>query len=430
MRSLVSLLIPGMWLVPAAALAAGAAPIAKPVNASSLYRPDATWKVETTIVLAADDEDGSEWTFSLVQPSQLQDPGDAFRLNCNVDGSGTLTSLKDPIKVSRKTLMCRYQPPLDFAGDEVFQYQVRDGDQLSQPAAVTVSVEHGGLRWEFVANNETAITSDSSTPGAALPDIAGSTAQDFLARLDWVVRNPRFPKDEGRGTRVGVDVTHTANAHFRFELGFVTEAQAVTATTQGTVSTPGSAAPVLVSQRKFTTGGEFNYNAVFAPDAGGTFLEVGVLGRGNLDAAVEPATQGQTIGGQLVTLVRNGTGAGTFRAEGGVRLALKQYSDDPLRTAVSRTTTDEAPTVRKNSDNLLEFEFSYRRDTALAGLSQIGISENRYVVRVLGSPEIPGIPGHLTANVGIELTGWFESESPKEVKILYGMNASTFRLFR
>lgn len=407
--------------------AGNAAPIARAVTVTSLYRADATWNVQTSIVLALDDADSARWTFSLVQPASLND-GAGFRLNCIDPSAGTLVPLSTPLTVTQKTLMCRYSPRIDFSGEETFAYQVRDDEgNLSQPATIAVQVQHGGLRWEFVANNQTAVESDGASTLSTLPSIIGSTAQDFLVRLDWVVRNPRLPRRSDVRTMVGVDVTRTANAHFRFETGFVMQPQAVLAQPDGE-----ERAPALINQRKFTAGGEFNYNAVLAPDTGGTFVELGALARGNLDAAVEPSTTAQTVGGQAVTLIRQGTGAGTFRAEIGVRAAIKQYTDDPLRTSVERVGVagGAPPTIRKNSDNLLEFEIGYRRDTALSGLTPIAVRQNRYVVRVIASPEIPSMPGHVKGNIGLEVTGGFNANSPKQVRIIYGMNTSSLGLFR
>jgi hypothetical protein len=430
-----------------------AAPVAKAITATSLYRPDATWDVRTTIVLSVEDADSHQWTFSLLQPEALSLNGQS-RLVCPDPGGSADSGLNKAI--GQTTLLCYYSPKVDSDDEETFRYQAKDQENnLSQPAEVKISVKHGGLRWEFLTNGKTAVTSDNAS-SSALPDILGNTAQDFRFRLDWSVLNPKGRKDDELSLRqrIGTRVPHTSNAHFKFEMGFTTESQAAKTTpttTPATTPAPAAGDPAsetpnsVVQQRKFTAGGEFNYNAVFAPDQGGTFLEIGGLARGNLDAAIEDTTSGQTVGKQLVTVVRTGTGAGTFRGELAFRVALKQYSDEPLRTSVRRcemmptdtkspettvapTRTCEQATFRRNSDNLMEFEFGYRRDTALDGLDVLKITENRYVLRVTAMPELP-TPGHVRGTFGVELTGGFGAGSPKEVKILYGVGAGTLGLF-
>jgi hypothetical protein len=165
-----------------------------------------------------------------------------------------------------------------------------------------------------------------------------------LFRIDWEVDNPSGPGKPSTGQRVGTGLSLTTNTHFRFETGIVSKAEGVMATTTPAVSTSSTAA--VASKQKATFGGQLDFNGVFPPDSGNTFVELGVLAKGNIDASIEGPVTGQDIGSKVATLTRTTLGAGSFRAELALRVALKQYADETLRTAVThdkKTTYPKKP---------------------------------------------------------------------------------------
>jgi hypothetical protein len=410
------------------ASASGSAPVAEDISVTSLFRADSSWTVITTLTFSAKDVDGKKWTFALVHPEALADEDGTSRVVCpDVEG---VEQLGKPRGLS---LTCRYQPVVNSTRDETFQYTVTDDDgNTSQPATVKVSVKRTGLRWELLTNGSTALTSDSALTG--VPDVLGKSTQDFLFRLDWEVADPRGPMPTP-GRLIGTQLSTTRSVHIGFETGIVNQPEGETATTialqtataAGAKTAAAEGAPILAIRRQATFGGEFNYNAVMVPDSGSTYLELGALFKGNMDASIEGASTTEDVETSLLTLTKNGTGVGSFRGEAGFRFAIKQYADDSLTTSVSHNGGHSS--FPKNSDNLVTFECGYLRDTSLVGLSTVHITENRYLIRATASPELPGIPGHVRPTIGMEVTGGFSSSSPKSVKFLYGINAGALGLF-
>jgi hypothetical protein len=425
----------GLVASTAMVMAAGSAPVAHDLSVTSLYRADASWTVTTSVTLTAKDSDGTTWTFKLVHPEALKDLDGSSRFVCP-DASGA-----DLLGQARMllSLPCQYHPPVDFTGDETFQYQVQDSEgNLSQPASITATVKRSGLRWELLTNGTTAVGSDSAPGG--VPGILAKNSQDLLFRLDWEIANPQTASLPDPTKRVGTDLASTRSVHFEFETGVLSQPEGATAQTltqnqatsspaaaQGNAgSSAPAAAPTVANKRKATFGGELDYSRVVAPQSGSTYLEVGAVFKGNIDASVEGATSSQDVGSSILALTRNGTGVGSFRGQVAVRAALKQYSDNPLRTSITHAGVTTFP---KNSDNFVVAEFGYLRDTSLVGLRTLNITENRYIVRITASPELPGTPGHMRPTIGIELTGGFSTDSPKQVKFIYGMNTGTLGLF-
>src|SRR5262249_48663783 len=158
----------------------------------------------------------------------------------------------------------------------------------------------------------------------------GKSTQDLLFRLNWEVANPHGPAPTG-SDRVGTNLAHTTNAHVLFEVGIVNQPEGVNATSVGDLSSSSLQTslptPALASMRKATFGGELDYNLVLAPDSGNTFVELGGVVKGNLDASVEGANSTQDVGSSVLLLTRNGTGTGSFRGEAAARFSLKQYRD-------------------------------------------------------------------------------------------------------
>jgi hypothetical protein len=112
--------------------------------------------------------------------------------------------------------------------------------------------------------------------------------------------------------------------------------------------------------------------------------------------------------------------AASYTAEVGARVTLKQYHHDNFATTVKRGTSVDFP---KNSDDFLTGEFGYQRNTGLSGLESIGVTQNRYFVRIIATPiEVSNAPGHTKPMIGVELTGG--SGQPSEVKVLYGVDVS------
>src|ERR1700681_3094662 len=72
--------------------AAGAAPVAHDVTASSLYRADASWNVTTTVTLEIADVDSSQWQYKLVHPEAVLEAG-ASRFTCADPDDATKSAL-------------------------------------------------------------------------------------------------------------------------------------------------------------------------------------------------------------------------------------------------------------------------------------------------------------------------------------------------
>lgn len=58
------------------------------------------------------------------------------------------------------------------------------------------------------------------------------------------------------------------------------------------------------------------------------------------------------------------------------------------------------------------------------------VASCRYIVRAVAMPEIPGLPGQVRPTLGVELTGGFGSGSPKQIKLVYGVNTAALGLFQ
>jgi hypothetical protein len=422
------------------------APTAIDVTATSLARANEDWTVLTTIILKAIDSDSGHWRFSLVHPASLTE-NKSPRFTCP-DPKNPAQDLLNT-SVDQLTLTCRYQPAVGFSGLETFQYVVEDDGNpagtpsnkaLSQPATVAIQVKSQGLRWELTTAAGTAITSDN--PSTEFPDVFGGTLPDVLFSLDWEIADPRITKSSLtkhslptlgalRSGFAPVPVPSiTRNTHFVLQTGVTSNPQAV-ATSAVAAPSPSQASTsadttgmAVTSARTFTMSGEINANAVLAANDGDSYVEFGVTGKGAIDAALGDATTAQQVAGQLIQLVR-ANGSATYRAFGGFRASLKQYHD-VLHTAVIHG--DDQISFPKNSDNLVTFEFLLGHDTALQHLSTMGPTEDRYVIRVLALPEIPGIAAHPKGMIGLELNGDLRGHSPKQIRILYGTNLSALGL--
>jgi hypothetical protein len=417
-------------------------PVAKPIDASALFRDDESWVVTTTILPEGSETDptsaDTRWMFQFLHSEALKDVTGASRIECeyrDIGGSPAIGTADLPIITKQLKIQCAYHPPVRFTGNDVFEYQVTRctdtnspcAGTTSAPAKVTMAVKSQGLRWEIVTNANQSVSSDAPTAGN-IPSSLGKTNQDVTLSLDWVFRNPQHASDEA-----GVG-SSTFDGHFVFRTGLKTKGEAVTATaltpslTTASSPTPASQAssspptssPTLAPKRQFSTNGELNYNWVLPATSSGAFLELGGLVRGSIDADVEGTTTNQEAGEQVYKLVRSG--AASFAGEAGVRVTLKQYHRDMFAMTLKRG-DDKPVEFTKNSDNFLTAEFGYQRNTGLAGLESIGITPNRYFLRVIATPvEVAGAPGHTKPMIGLELTGG--SNQPKEVRVLYGLDLS------
>jgi len=402
--------------------------------------------VTTTIFLKATEDaaDGSPiWAFRVLHPEALKDPSGQPRLECYLPGNPAnppKVGVEKPITINQLTLRCEYHPPVRFADNDVFEYDVTRCDATSTgqaacvgttsaPAKVTISVKPRGLRWEIVTNANQSVSSDAPANGN-IPTTLGKTSQDVTLTLDWVFRNPQYAPSNDESD-VGVS---TFDGHFAFKTGLTTKGEGVTATplapaassAAGASTASGAAAPppttsqAVAAKRQFSTGAEVNYNWVLPATSSGAFLEIGGLARGSIDVDVEGTTTNQEAAEQVFKLARSG--AASFTGEIGGRVTLKQYHDDMFDMRVQRG-PDKAVYYPKNSDDFLTAEFGYQRNTALSGLDALGVTPNRYFVRIIATPvEIPNAPGHTKPMIGVELTGG--SNQPKGVKILYGVDLS------
>jgi hypothetical protein len=423
-------------------------PVADNKAYSSLYRASDEWTVKTTITLAATDTspnaDGkNQWKFTILHPEQFR-TGNTSRLACFQPGAPEPTGtppLAIEVTTSGLEVRCTYQPPIDREGEETFQYEVANlaTKLTSSPATVAVDIKRQGLRWEVVtAVGQSVAGNDLASGLNQIPDVLGKTTGDVVVNLDWVFRHPQKTLGE---TSLGA----TADGHVLIRTGYLTRPEAVTATTVTTDTPPttppasGATPPAaattsedaLEPRRKFTFGGEMNYNWVVSSTGTGTFLEFGVLGRGNVDVDVEDDETFRQTADRVLKLVRKNTGAGTFHGEIGGRLVLKQFHRETFQTTVQRRAADPSKPDQgakqlytRNPDNFATIEFGLQRDGALGELeATTGITERRYFIRAFLTPlEVPGAPGHSKPLIGIELTGW--GSQPKQVKVLYGANLS------
>ncbi|HZR22883.1 MAG TPA: hypothetical protein VFA59_04790 [Vicinamibacterales bacterium] len=392
----------------------------------------------TTIFPTATDTDQTNsstlWTFRFLNAEALKDLDGSMRVACTfpdpATGAIVTRGANQDMTTKQAKISCVYHPQVKSDKDEAFKYEVtrcdRKDDQTpcsnvtSAPADVTITVKSEGLRWEITTNANQSVSSDAPAAGN-IPNTIGKTTQDVMLSLDWVFRSPQYLPRHGEQS---VNAT-TFDGHFVFRTGLTTKAEAVTATPLVAAgdTTPMPPAPSAASQRHFSTGGELNYNLVLPSTGTGSFLEIGGLARGTLDADVEGTATNQEAATQIFKLVRNGNAS--YTAEVGVRATLKQYHEDMFAMSVQRG-EGEAVEHPKNSDDFVTAEFGYQRNTGVAGLESLGISQNRYFLRVVATPiELPNVPGHTKPMIGVQLSGG--SGQPKEVKILYGVDLSIIR---
>ena len=219
----------------------------------------------------------------------------------------------------------------------------------------------------------------------------------------------------------------TADGHVLARVGYITKAEAVTATPVAAVTTPATAAAgtpedAVAPRRKATFGGEINYNFVLTSTGTGSFIEFGGLGRGNLDVDAEGDETFSQVAGRVLKVVRKNGRVGTFRGEVGGRITLKQAHKDMFQTS-TRKGMDGPETYTRNADDMVSFEFGLQRDEALAALEDVNVKQNRYFLRVLMTlVEIPGAPGHSKPLFGVELTGG--PDQARQIKLLYGADIS------
>jgi hypothetical protein len=401
------------------------APVAKDLEATSLYRASAEWIVKTGLTLTADDPDPNpagtgEWTFRILNPERLR-LGNASRLTCE----GQPTGGNVPIQVTTPNLhiSCEYQPPIDTEGHEQFQFDVTDAaGSTSAPATVTINIRPQGLRWQLVTGAGQSFSSDLAGGAGSIPDVLGAIKQDFMFNLDWVFRNPQKDATE---RRLGA----TADGHALARVGYTNRAEAVTATpvalTSGGTVVPGTGAQedAVAPRRKATFGGEVNYNFVLSATNSGSFLEFGGFGRGSLDVDVEKDETLEETADRVLRLARKNGGTGSFRSEVGGRVVLKHPHKEMFRT-ITQHGEDGKQTYTRNADDLVSVEFGYQHDESLKGLeATTGVKSQRYFVRALMTlVEIPGAPGHSKPLFGVELTGG--PNQPRQVTLLYGADIS------
>jgi hypothetical protein len=407
-------------------------PEAQSKEYSSLYRASDEWVVKTTIDLeftdASPNPDGkSTWTVRVLHPEQFKE-ANGSRLECvsQIPGPKANPAVIE-VSTDAQRVQCTYQPPVDRDGLETFEYEVVNTvtKLTSAPATVTMDIKRQGLRWEIVtAAGQTVAGNDLASGVGSIPDVLGKTTGDVMVSMDWVFRQPQ--KQIGEGS-----LGATADGHVVIRTGYITRPEAVTATPVSTTDVPGPAPTppsgasedALESRRKFTFGGETNYNWVLSSTGTGTFLELGVLGRGSLDVDVEDDETFRQTGDRVLQLVRKNTGAGTFHGEIGGRVVLKQFHRETFRTTVQKVGGSSQQYTR-NPDNFATLEFGLLRDAGLGSLEgTVDVTEHRYFIRAFLTPiEVPGAPGHSKPLIGVELTGW--GSQPKQVKVLFGANLS------
>jgi hypothetical protein len=452
-RTLV-LLVTTLFACPIAAVAQGSTPASPPVapatEASSLRRASQEWEIRTRVTLAAmatHSPKGMQWRFRVLNPqSRVRCLKQGGKPENPADWLGDTTANVEVDTTDILEVLCEYQPPVKKTGKDTFEFEVEElksPDPLrkpllkSAPATVTVDIKPQGLRWQFVTGGTTVKEGGLDNVGS-VPDLIGKTnGGDFMLNLDWVIRHPQKTSNEAR-------VGASADSHIVFHTGYITRTEAVTATPVPavaggtTTTTPAAAEDAVAARRKFTFGGEWNYNWVLTKDDNGVFAELGLLGRGSLDIDVEDKETLKQTAGRILQLTRKNDQSGTLRAEWGGRFALKQKHEEMFQTTVTKLksltlggTPGAKPalqpvtqTYNRNSDDLLAVEFGWLRDEALADIqTTTGFKQGRYFIRGLFTlVEIPGAPGHSKPMFGFELTDG--ADQPRQVKFLYGADIS------
>jgi hypothetical protein len=442
LASRAAIILLGQWLVTSPLSASAGQPpppvavpvLVPPAKIVSLHRPQEDWKVVTTVVLRIEPttEPNVDRTFRWVQPNS----GGA--IVC-ADQPGSATEVTVPAGTSSVT--CSYQPATGFKGTEKFAYSAKFKDgAYANDAVVDIEVRERGLRWEFKTNAST-ITNDSPDPDAlaGIPEVLGGTSQDFLFTVNWQTMRPRRRlEDTNLARRAGLlqktDLKVRPSLMSRatnllIETGVQSEAVAATVTDVGPSATGGDTSEPAagtseqpVARRTLVLRGEFNYNATLNADGVGRLVEIGALGKGGFNTVLDSDESFKEAVGRVLQVVPKDRTA--FRADVGVRLAVKQAHELDTTTVVSPSGQVEPPT---NIENALLLEFvPLRFDTAVTDVPTgdgSGDSRRRWAVRAEFSPEIDLLPGHQAPAIGIEVSGAWAG-GPVAVKITYGMNLS------
>ncbi|MBI2839437.1 MAG: hypothetical protein HYX75_14070 [Acidobacteria bacterium] len=431
--------------LPLSAQDADMAPRVRDFSVRSLMRAREEWNVYTTIILVAEDADSKEVRFKITGgPSH-----------------GEIQKASE--SPERKSAVYRYQPNIGFVGTDEIHYGATDKTSTAT-ATVRISVERGGLRWEIEADGSTGLSSSESQVPS---DILGRTQADFLFKLDWQPLSPRqgfdrdkvlsdapkflFPDSTGiesppmsekpalaRKALMHLETTHRVEPGFSYDVHVVVRAgimnkpvavdQTRTDGDQPSHRTLDSkdASSRLAYQRAFTASGELFAAAVRDADGQGSFLEMGAVVRGIIDAFIEGEKVVKTDDLTFITLARPDGKRAFFSGEVGARFTLKQYEEASETDVVMADDMIHHP---RNVADLLVFETLYQRSENLAGLQ--GTSEtdsrNRLVVRFSAFPKIPNMSAGRFV-LGLEVNRAFGG-GPQDVRVLYGINVMPAGLF-
>ena len=424
-------------------------PVLKPpAKVVSLHRPYDDWRVVTTIVLA-------------IVPTTTPDTPRVFRWT-DSDKGGKIACEGEAVEGhdhrkrvpgGASSVNCTYEPEVGFKGVDTFTYDASfDGTNFSSQAPVTVEVRERGFRWEFKTKGST-ITSDTPLDPqqlAEVPSILGGTSQDFLLTFNWQTMRPRNSSDtakeklasfRGQSALARADARPLSRsdvvpkksmasriANVLVETGVQSEAVAATvvdvgpsATNANTTTTETDAATEQpVERRNLVFRGELNYNAGLNADGIGRFVEVGALGRGSFSTVLDSDESFKEAVGRVLQVIPKDRSA--YRADVGVRLAVKQAHELDTTTIVNRDDQIEHPT---NIENMLLVEFAWRYDRAMntPPPADGGDPRKRWVLRAELSPEITALPGHQLPAIGIEVSKPWSGGRPT-VKVTYGINLS------
>ena len=386
-----------------------APPTVKDMKVVSLHRGSESWNVTTTVWLTADVDSAIDAdhpvTFQTIPPAH-------GRLTCKA------------VATSARSQECAYEPRVGFTGTDSFRYHARHNNADSSAATVTIDVRSNGLRWELQTGTSQGLTSDSFAGGGSglsnIPDVLGSLSQDVTFVLAWQVAKPRAKK-----LADGAIFDFSRSANFLVKTGL--KAAETTASVSDRGSLTGSAATneqvtTAVGSRQFSADLSLDFNAVGPINGGSSFWELGAIGRAGFDATVEPTTSVREAQNRILQVVR--TDRADFRFEGGLRFVLKQRHDDDESVSFDKSTG--VAFKPSNTDDLLQFELTIQRNNNLSELNPDGTAANRYAIRFIALPELPGLPGHQRLMFGVEVTQAL-SGGPKTVRFLYG---GAFELFK
>ena len=440
----------------------GTSPVVENRTITSLHRATAEWNVHTSVCLTARDDDNrpdgkppgsgrvakGEFTFTIVGGRRTGFGILACSRTCGTapeipDDADTLPNA--PLSVDAASVRCVYQPDVGFVGDDSFLYTATDPEgHVSHEGRVDIQVRNQGLRWEVVAGASDGHSSDSGTPADAA-ELLNDVNQDVMFILNWQAVHARKANEAVTKRAAGIAAAAaqlrppqaggtrgSRNANVLFRIGWLSDPASVNATPVSVnpgEPPQGTATNVASTERHFTTAGQVNFNWVSLADSHGTFVELGVTGRGAIDVYPSSDDRLATLGGRPVRIFNPGKTVTRFEA--GLRFALKQYDENPA----SRAVKGDKIVHLDNIDDFVLVEAQFQKNPAFEGLAAPGELDatSRFVLRVTAQPKFGDVPGRPKPAIGVEIgragANPFKSGGPWMAKILYGVNLSGAGLF-